>query len=214
MSSVLSLKFEGHTADSFHFEACCQELGGEAFFAYSDIGMSSIRFVPILFTNRSGSNFVSELVASTNEYNIATEIFNSEEIIGTCREFGINYFHEYISAIVTSNAINDCFFVKLGTPHLYLLEKAGFLSLFFNRQKCLWSRRANLHSQAVSFFIAEKTGAWASYQSVKIPALSSKDYDFSRINYFYCLIKNQESRIGSFVSSNAISCFEVGYEQL
>ena len=78
-----------------------------------------------------------ELIASSSDYNIAFEIFNSEEIIRVCRECSIKYFHDYVSAIVASNAINDCFFVKLGTPHLFLLEKAGFLSLFFNRQKAL-----------------------------------------------------------------------------
>lgn len=211
-----ALKFEEYSPDldTYHFDACCHELGGESFFAYSDIGMSSVRFVPILYTNRSGSNFLSELIASSSDYNIAAEVFNSEEIIRVCREYGIKYFHEYVSAIVANNAINDYFFVKLGTPHLFLLEKAGFLSLFFNRQKALWSRRANVNGQAVSFFIAQKTGAWASYQVVNTPALSSEDYDFSGIHYFYSLIKNQESCIGSFVSSNAISCFEVGYEQL
>lgn len=179
-----------------------------------DTALSAAKFIPILFTNRSGSNYIAELISSSNLFNLASEIFNSDEVIRVCKMNEISSLSEYAQKIVAHNAINNTFFVKVSTPHLFLLERGGLLPCVFSERKAIWSRRSDLIAQSVSFFIAEKTGRWASYQEGSARPLSVEDYDFPRISYFYDLISDQERRLDDFISDNQISCLDINYEEL
>jgi LPS sulfotransferase NodH len=213
---VGSLEFHQHSApcDEFHYQACCQELGEEFFLGKRDTELSTARLIPMLFTNRSGSNYVAELIGSSKIFNLASEVFNSEEVIRICKEDKISSLSEYAQKIIAHNAIGNTFFVKLATPHLFMLERGGLLSSIFSEGKAIWSRRSDLIAQSISFFIAEKTGRWASYQEGGVMPLSGEDYDFSQISYFYDLVSDQERRLIDFIAANRISCLDINYERL
>ena len=86
------------------------------------------------------------------------------------------------------------------------------LDIFFPMKRALISTRRDKVMQAVSFFLATKSGRWASYQGNPDDAKLHVQYDFDQIKYFYDLVVSNELAIRSYLSEKNIESMEVLYE--
>jgi hypothetical protein len=96
--------------------------------------LRNLRFCFMCFTNRSGSNYVAEAMASTGELNLAAEIYNWDMVLNVSREHGIVDFRDYFCRLANSQAINGIVLAKVSIDHIVLLHKTGIL---YQAPQCL-----------------------------------------------------------------------------
>ncbi len=118
------------------------------------------------FTNRSGSNYVSELLRSTGVFGWAPEAMNAPFIVAQREQWEgdeptlpayCRRLRSMLSALHTRTP-----FVKMGWQQLFLLADLGILDTVFPNRRLLLLRRRDLLAQGVSFSIAAETGEWES----------------------------------------------------
>ena len=136
---------------------------GEADF--SAMLRKQIKIVFVCFINRSGSNYLLDLIAQLGFGAKPTdEAFNSDQVIARCRRNNISSFAGYLAKIVMANAKDGFCFLKIGGEQLFWLTKHGLLSRMISAgtvPRFIFMSRADKIAQAVSFFIAETTGRFS-----------------------------------------------------
>src|SRR5882724_2247499 len=63
---------------------------------------ADLKFVFICFTNRCGSNFFAEAMASDGTLNLGFEFLNHDAILRVMREQNLEYVQDYISGVVAN----------------------------------------------------------------------------------------------------------------
>src|ERR1700761_8861368 len=120
-------------------------------------------FVFICFTNRCGSNFVAEAVASDGRLNVGEEFLNYDEVIRVVKNQNLSTIQEYFSGVSLHNRKTSYFVSKVGIAHLNILHVSGIMADIVGRSKFIFIERSDKLDQAISHLIAEQTGIWASY---------------------------------------------------
>lgn len=164
------------------------------------------RFVLVLFTNRSGSNYLADLIASFLSIPLYSEALSIEAIMQaqSSRHFASlhEYFYDYINPFEPK-------VVKLSSGQLRILVEAGIINLCdmsTGHMKVIESIRRDVHRQAVSNYVASMTSCW---ESGDTNTGSNPIYDFGKI-----LSQLHEIQVREANARILIDCHSPGYVQV
>jgi LPS sulfotransferase NodH len=116
----------------------------------------------ICFTNRCGSNYLAELLASTQKLPAAGEVFNWPYVVKQSEERGFRSFEEFCGHLVRTRSVNGVFAGKVGWSQLYFLTRMRLIPELFATPRFIHIRRRDVLGQAISYVIAKQTGQWKS----------------------------------------------------
>lgn len=162
--------------------------------ASSDLSAcAGLEFIFLCYTNRCGSNYLSEALASDGQLNLATEIFNGEQVCQTMMAQGLKSFSDYFIGVSMHNARSGRFITKIAIGHLNLLFHSGILGQILPKTRFIFMERSDKLSQAISMCLAAGTSRWASYNESTI---RPEEVPFS--------IDEIDTHLNSFVHQNTI----------
>jgi LPS sulfotransferase NodH len=180
-----------------------------------------IRIVFVCFVNRSGSNYLLDLMQQLELGAYPTdEALNSEEVIARCRNYNVSSFASYLAKIVLASAQNGFRVLKIGGEQLFWLTKRGFISQLIASGVCpkfVLISRADKVAQAVSLFIAEATGRFSEFKMGSAESASESEtveYDGARILDRLRYVLYQEHLFSLFFLLHGLNCRRVLYEDL
>lgn len=169
-------------------------------------------FCFLCFTNRCGSNFFAQLLASSGQLNEAQESYGHEEVLRVAANHGLRSFREYVSQVARSSAIEGRFVVKTSISHIVLLAKTGVLRDMLPRADFILLERIDKLAQAISLSIAEQTKQWASFVA-SAPSDPPK-YEFDRIISLIHSTTRQMQAFDEFFALNGLVPTHVTYESI
>jgi LPS sulfotransferase NodH len=128
----------------------------------------------IVFTNRSGSNFLSELLQQTGVgIRPATEPFNAQSVIKAADRLGLTSFNDYLLHLLDATSDNGHAGFKISINQLFALTKMG-ITQHFGKIRVLHTLRRDVVGQAVSHYKARVTGRWIA---------RSEAFDMEQVDY-------------------------------
>ena len=167
----------------------------------------------LCFTNRCGSNYLAEILASTGKFNLAGEFFNWDVVVGKARTNGFHSLDEYVIDLVSSLAHSSGFISKISCDQLILLNDSGILDSVFPDAKYLVLERGDKLGQAISLQIASQTLQWTSYMESAISPQDIK-FDADAIGGIILGIAKQYQQFDLFFAATGKIPALVGYEAL
>ena len=180
-----------------------------------------IQVVFVCFVNRSGSNYLLDLLEQLNLGAKPTdEAFNYDQVLARCRQNDVTSFSSYLAKIVLANAKNGVCFLKIGGEQLFWLTKHGFLSRMMDLAippKFIFMSRRDKVAQAVSLFIAESTGQFSEAKIDVVSATSGEPdvkYDARKILDRLRYILHQEHLFSLFSALHEVELLSLSYEDL
>jgi len=192
-----------------HFKEI-KEFFGDVSFGKASIP-DHVKFVFVCFTNRSGSNYLAELLGSSGKLNVADESLNSFHVIRISKAHGLKSFQEYFSYLVNTFQKNDTFCIKIAIPHLDLLRKSGILDQIVSRTKFIMIERSDKLGQAISHVIAFETEKYTSQDAGR---KSEADLVFSKSQITEVMkgIVRSNAQMDMFFAMNCLTPVNVSYE--
>jgi LPS sulfotransferase NodH len=173
----------------------------------------ALRFVFLCFTNRCGSNYLAELLASTGALNRAEEVFNGETIAEHARAQGLGSFAAYADFLCRRLAREGRLLSKIGLEQLLMLTETGLLDQIGDRAQFLLIERQDRLAQAISLLVAIQTQQWTSRHSRRMGD-EALVYDRRILVEQQALIAQQNFGFYRFFASNGIVPRHIAYEQL
>ena len=167
----------------------------------------------ICFTNRCGSNYLAEILASTGNFNLAGEVFNFDTVISHCKGHGHASLDAYVVALIKSTSKNGNFAAKVSVAQLMFLNNAGILPTIFEGAHYLLLERADKLAQAISFHIAWQTRQWTSYMKSEVDH-TKISFDGETISSMLEGIAQQYRLFDLFFSVHGIIPALMSYENL
>jgi LPS sulfotransferase NodH len=122
-------------------------------------------FLGICFVNRSGSNLLASVLASTGHFNEAGEVFLPSEMLDMAEAAGMTAMDEYMMWLRQHFAKERRLTAKLGLWQLAMLVEAGLLGR--DGRYVLLDRRDRLR-QAISMAIAFQNQQWTSLHEKRL----------------------------------------------
>jgi LPS sulfotransferase NodH len=172
-----------------------------------------LSFVFLCFTNRSGSNFLAELLASGGAYNRAGEILNWDVIREVARRRKLSRFQDVFADTASRQQKSGHFFVKMALAHLEMLVKSGVMDQIRDRTRFVLLERNDKLAQAISYAIAFATRGFTSeIKTVTQP----HDVEYSRrdVDRYLTSIGVAYRSFAVFFGRNGIVPLHVTYERL
>lgn len=139
----------------------CQVANCESSFVTNEVK----NVVFLCFTNRSGSNYIAQSIASSGLLNIAQEVFNYNRVISVSKKNAICSYLDYINYVLSETCLVDTLF-KVSAGQLIGLYNCGLFSSGIINAKFIHVYREDVLAQAVSLYIANKTKLWTSEQGI------------------------------------------------
>ncbi len=170
-----------------------------------------VEFLFLCFTNRCGSNFVAEHLASDGRLNVASEWWNGGEVLRVSRNQNLKDFGDYFRGTCRYNMRNGRLISKLAVENLVLLHRSGFFDSRDLRCRFLIVERSDRLDQAISLALALETSVWA-FNNPPAKAKCDVAYDRSTIDSCLCAIKDQNARLWDFFRLNSITPIQINYE--
>ena len=120
----------------------------------------------LCFINRSGSNYLAELMHNTKRMGNAQEYMNENTVQKNKNIHNLSSLAGYIAHLYKISASeNNVFSIQLGMHQLiYLLENNEKLSLFDENTYYIYINRSNSILQSISYYKAIETNAYTSLQ--------------------------------------------------
>lgn len=167
----------------------------------------------LCFVNRSGSNYLAELLASSCRYNRAGEILNYPAVIEMSKSRRFTRFQDFFAHLVTRQQQSGRFFVKAALQHLEILTRAGVLDQIADRSQFIMLERNDVLGQAISFALAFATRAFSSEVE---GSADPQDIAYSRetIDRYLDTVAMSRQQFATFFGRNGIVPFRMMYEQL
>ena len=166
----------------------------------------------ICFTNRSGSNYLANLIASDERMACAGENINFDTVIDWSKSKNFKNFREYYYWLSDSHkgSLNK-FGCKVDAGQLIYLINEGLLNQLEVKPKFIHIVRNDIIAQAVSLFIARKTQRWTSSQE----AINAQiEFDFLEIANIAYSICNQNSIFNLIFNLLEVEPMVIVYEDL
>jgi trehalose 2-sulfotransferase len=173
----------------------------------------ALRFVFLCFTNRCGSNYLAELLASTGALNRAEEVFNGETITEHVRAQALASLSAYLDFLCRRLALGGRLLAKIGLEQLVMLTEAGLLDQIGHRAQFLLIERQDKLAQAISLLVAIQTQQWTSRHSRRMGD-EALVYDRRILTEQQDLIAQQNFAFYRFFASNGIAPKHIAYEAL
>lgn len=181
----------------------------------------AINVVFVCFINRSGSNYLLDLLQQLDLGAKPTdEAFNYDHVIARCCKNDISSFAGYFAKIIIANARNGFCFLKIGGEQLFWLTRHGFLSRMMSAgvsPKFIFMSRNDKLAQAVSLFIAEATGRFSESKGAGDCAAQGRaviGYDAAKILDRLRYVDYQEHLFSIFFTIHELEYQAVTYEAL
>jgi LPS sulfotransferase NodH len=171
------------------------------------------KIVFLCFTNRSGSNYLAELLGSTGQINVAGEFLNFNTALLHIGNNRLSSFYDYFIGLVDKQTVKGNFACKVAITQIVLLQQAGLLDELLPYSRFVMSERADLLGQAISLDIASRTGKWTSYMQ-PTGSVSETDFDRNRLEMIMRHISYEQQLFRLFFAINGFEHFQVNYEQL
>jgi LPS sulfotransferase NodH len=174
---------------------------------------ASVSFVFLCFTNRSGSNYLAELLASGGAYNRASEMLNWPAVLEISKRRKHERFQEFFAGLARRRQKSGCFIIKAALQHLDILTRAGVLDQVAGRSQFVMIERNDVLAQAISFAIAFATGA---FSSAAEGSARPQDIAYSRetIDRHIQAIAQSRQQFSLFFGRNGIVPVRMLYERL
>jgi len=150
----------------------------------------------VCFTNRSGSNYLAQLLETTGEITRAREFFNAPFITKLSEKHGLTSFPQYCQHISEAfRSEGRTWASKVSLDQLILLLRTGIIPEIYDPVRFVFIQRRDLLQQAISFSIAAQTQRWTALQQEaghepefdpndilrRLGGLSKKNVDFNRL---------------------------------
>jgi LPS sulfotransferase NodH len=174
---------------------------------------SRMRFLFLCFTNRSGSAYLIDLLATAGITAQALETLNAAAVLSYSREHGVQSLQDYFEHIVRRDARNNIYIVKVAAEQLRLLTEAGILSQIGDSAEFLFMHRADKLGQAISRTIAEQNNRWGWNSPSDFPD-DRLEYSAERITQHIYDIVILNHAFEEFFALNGITPISVEYERL
>jgi LPS sulfotransferase NodH len=162
----------------------------------------------ICFTNRCGSNFVAEQLASTRKLPRAHESFNWPQAISFSERNEAKSFRHFCQLLIERYSKNGVYASKVGWSQLYFLCRSKVIPEIFGMPRFIYVRRRDLLGQAISFVIAKQTGVWSS----KMVSDAKPRYDAAAIAARLESIARANARFEVLFAHFGFPVFEIVYE--
>lgn len=194
--------------DSLHIAELRQVFGPLAVF---DTLKLDRPLVLLAFTNRSGSTHLGQLLAGAPDLYGFREDLNHQTVRKRVEENGIPDLTGYLEHIARLGEKPEAGFgVKASAQQLRLVRMAG-IDRAFTETTVVRIRRRDRAAQAVSFWMARRTGQWTSRQSGEEVRL---DYDARAIRQCLKSIQSAESALDLVLALLPYKVLNVEYEAL
>jgi LPS sulfotransferase NodH len=164
----------------------------------------------LCFTNRCGSNYLAQLLASTGAFNEAGEFFNAETVLHHAARLGLRSLPAYVSALPHLVPARRFLAAKAGADQLVMLADAGVL--LPGATYVLLERQDRL-GQAISRVIATQNGRWTTAHAA-LREDAALVYDAAAITDELDKIARGNAALYSFLAANGIRPVHVTYEQV
>lgn len=171
-----------------------------------------IRFLFVGFTNRCGSNYVCEALASSGVLNLGEEFYNAGTIIDNCRDRGLTSIGDFVSMLIEERGMNGWLVSKIAVEQLAVLVQIGLLDEILPRSHFILVERADKLGQAISLSIALQNDRWSIDQAPRIGD-DKLIYDRKEISEILEYIFSQNVMFERFFAENGIGCTCINYEQ-
>ncbi|MBV8397198.1 MAG: hypothetical protein JOZ17_00450, partial [Acetobacteraceae bacterium] len=129
---------------------------------------SDTRFVLICFTNRCGSHFLADALASSGTLNRAGEMFNAEIVVGDSKAYGLCDIGQFVGRLARTASKHGILVSKATVTQIAVLAKAGVLDHILPRTSFLLLERSDQLGQAISYALALGTDQWTSAHEARI----------------------------------------------
>lgn len=167
----------------------------------------------LCFTNRCGSNYLAQLLATTGAFNEAGEFFNAETVLEHAAPRGLRSLAAYFSALPTLLSRSDRIAAKTGIDQLVMLADVGILDALRARATFLLLERQDRLGQAISRVIAWQNGRWTTAHASNVPD-SALVFDRTAIDIELAEIARANAAFSLFFSVNGIVPVHITYESL
>jgi len=167
----------------------------------------------ICFTNRCGSNYLADLLASTGTLPRAGEFFNAPLVLGQSRPARIAGFDGYCRLLHSKNTVAGRLAAKASIDQLAMLARLGYFGTFFPNPHFIHIHRYDVLAQAVSHQFAAHTKEWAAWHE-KVNSDDSVEYDYRKIAMRIERIGVVNAMIRQFLQTNRLRYLPVLYETL
>ena len=167
----------------------------------------------IVFTHRSGSFYLADLLLTTRYLNHAQECFNPGNLINFLQsdEQGGNY-GEYFSRYVQRQTKNNVCLAKITISELAFLAWYGILDQILENTKFIVIERMDKLGQAISHLIANQTGKFQWFDKPEKEVAPT--YDFTKILNILGSITSQAMETSMLMGLNGLIPYHVSYEAL
>lgn len=176
----------------------------------SPVDARCIESVFVCFTNRSGSNYLCDLLANCGVLPKVKESFNAPLIASFIKDKGITSFEEFCRQLLKRGSVPGLFASKVGLIQLALLSQTGILGGVFANPKFIYVRRNDILGQAISFSIADQTKSWTSKQAPR----TAPNFDRRDICKRIAGLAAANAKWEEFFGLNGLSPYRVIYEDL
>lgn len=140
-----------------------EDVGANLLFSRIDYLSPDVDFLFICFSNRSGSTYLAELIATTGQFGVAQELMNYDRIRDWNRENQGRHFADYFSCIVNQHQFDGRFISKLSITQLGCLAVTGVLEAILPRTRFIVLERMDKLGQALSWQVANQKQVFTSY---------------------------------------------------
>ena len=169
-----------------------------------------LTYVIIVFTNRSGSSYLGELLASTGFFNPAKEVLNEDQVIPACAANVWASFSSYFAATAAEHARNRHFVFKSSIGQLAVMNHHGLLPRLLPHARFLLVERSDKLAQAISWSIATQTGQYTSLDATKDRPAPS--YDSLALREHIAFMIQVHASIDQFMALNGLQGLRLSYE--
>jgi LPS sulfotransferase NodH len=194
-----------------HRDRITQHFGGAC--ASLDLIPSDIRYGLICFTNRCGSHFLAECLASSAYLNNAGESFHADLVISDSLALGHQDLGAFVGNHVREYQQNGIFLTKTSATQLIMLAEAGILDRIAQNTCFILLERCDKLAQAISYAVAWGSNSWTSEQAPSTDP-SLVDFPPDIISGFIDGVTFEMLLLERFFARNGISPHRVFYEDL
>jgi LPS sulfotransferase NodH len=169
------------------------------------------RMLFLCFSNRCGSNYVAQLLASTGAFNEAGEFFNAATVLEHATTSGLRSLPAYVAALPSLVPPHKVLAAKAAPDQLVMLSDCGTLDALGPRATYVLLERQDRVAQAVSRVIAAQNNAWSTSHQATIPDCALV-YDRAAIDTELDKIARANAAFYAFFAVNGIVPLHTTYE--
>ena len=142
------------------------------------------------------------------------ELFNARRISKMCKKRNIATLSQYVNHVLTKFAKNGAFGVKGGVSMLSPLFAAGELPQFSGEWGWIYLKREDVVKQAISHFVAQKSGVFRSRSKRDGQPIDENEYDGDAISEFVLSHNRANEQWEQLFETFSIRPCRITYEQL